>query len=111
MARPGIGGPSLVLLIPISGPAHHGISIPLPAFRTAQQPRPIGNRHAGAVLRNLRNTNPTPRSFYSNSAKLHQRSVPSKDTVMGTQPTGGNPSDFTGTSSFSGSGSRDRRLL
>ena len=37
-------------------------------------------------MRDLRNTNPTPRSFYSNSAKLHQRSVPSKDTVMGTQP-------------------------
>src|SRR6266513_2572891 len=27
-------------------PAHHEISIPLAAFGTAQQPRPIGHRHA-----------------------------------------------------------------
>src|SRR5207248_7795986 len=47
---------------------------------TAQQPRPIGNGRAGAVLRDLRNTNPIPRSFYSNLAKLHQRSVPSTRT-------------------------------
>src|SRR5947207_10966610 len=34
-------------------PAHHEIGIPLPAFGTAQQPRPIGNRHPRAVLRDL----------------------------------------------------------
>src|SRR5207248_4966968 len=28
--------------------AHHEIGIPLPAFGTAQQPRPIGDGHAGA---------------------------------------------------------------
>src|SRR5207248_9065951 len=31
--------------------AHHEISIPLPAFGTAQQPRPIGNRHSGKSAR------------------------------------------------------------
>jgi hypothetical protein len=30
-------------------PAHHKISIPLPAFGTAQPPRPIGHGHTGAV--------------------------------------------------------------
>jgi len=29
------------------------IRVPRAAFRTAQQPRPIGNGHAGAVLRDL----------------------------------------------------------
>src|SRR5437588_11804639 len=32
---------------------YHEITIPLPAFGTAQQPRPIGDRHTGAVLRDL----------------------------------------------------------
>ncbi len=34
----------------IKPPAHHEISIPLPAFGTAQQPRPIRHRHSRAVL-------------------------------------------------------------
>ena len=33
--------------------AHHEISMPLPAFGTAQQQRPVRYRHPGAVLRNL----------------------------------------------------------
>ena len=35
-------------------PAHDEIRIPRAAFGTAQQPRPIGNRHPRAVLRDLR---------------------------------------------------------
>ena len=34
-------------------PLHDEVRVPLPAYGTAQQPRPVRYGHSGAVLRNL----------------------------------------------------------